>query len=138
MAKKGARLPSKQTSSLRASTACRYGIEHLRIAFVSCLSYQSTLSNGSGPRKEKEVENRNPDSHFHPYFSTYTSPINHPNGRVLVCDRNRKDVVMWYVMGSNSLPNYYLFLIDSSGYSSSFKVYLNKFKLNMDYRNKAP
>lgn len=40
------------------------GIEHLRIAFVSCLSYQSTLSNGSGPRKEKEVENRYPDSLF--------------------------------------------------------------------------
>ncbi|CAK43320.1 uncharacterized protein An18g05970 [Aspergillus niger] len=134
MAKKGARLPSKQTSSLRASTACRYGIEHLRIAFVSCLSYQSTLSNGSGPRKEKEVENRNPDSHFHPYFSTYTSPINHPNGRVI--EVKTKDVVMCSVP-IPYLTNYYLFLIDSSGYSSSFKVYLNKFKLNMDYRNKA-
>ncbi|OJJ70734.1 hypothetical protein ASPBRDRAFT_44978, partial [Aspergillus brasiliensis CBS 101740] len=47
----------KQTSSL--PRVLQFGVEKLRIAFVSRLTHQSTLLNGSGPRKEKkEVENR--------------------------------------------------------------------------------
>lgn len=53
-----------QSKRPRYPRVLQIGIEQLGNAFVSRLSHQSNLSNVSGPRKEKEVENRNPDSHF--------------------------------------------------------------------------